>query len=100
MPIISVAACQINSIVGDIAANCTKIFDFIEKAADKGCDIAVTPELAITGYPPEDLLHKRSFVDDQLGALGELVYRCKNLPIVAIIGHVSRNTEGAGRRDR
>ncbi len=97
MAIISIGACQINSIVGDIAANCNKILDFIKKAADLGCDIAVTPELAVTGYPPEDLLHKRSFVDDQLGALEELVDRCKNLPIVAIIGHVSRNTEGAGR---
>jgi NAD+ synthase (glutamine-hydrolysing) len=58
---IKVAIAQINSTVGDLAGNCAKILEFSRRAAAQGADIVVTPELSLTGYPPEDLLLRQSF---------------------------------------
>ncbi len=57
-----IAIAQINCTVGDLDGNAAKIKDYIEKAQSAGADIVAFPELAITGYPPEDLLN--SFGDD------------------------------------
>ena len=48
-----IAICQINSWVGDFASNTRKIISFIKEAESEGCAIAVFPELAVCGYPPE-----------------------------------------------
>jgi NAD+ synthase (glutamine-hydrolysing) len=56
-----VAIAQINSTVGDLAGNRAKIVEFASRAAAKGADIVVTPELSLVGYPPEDLLLRQSF---------------------------------------
>ncbi|MEA3076854.1 MAG: hypothetical protein QOF60_1762, partial [Actinomycetota bacterium] len=61
-----IAACQINTIVGDLDGNAARILAALEEAEDAGADVAVFPELAITGYPPEDLLLKPGFVEDNL----------------------------------
>ncbi|HYD81095.1 MAG TPA: NAD+ synthase [Paucimonas sp.] len=58
---VKVAIAQINSTVGDFAGNRAKIVDFCRRAAERGADIVVTPELVLTGYPPEDLLLRQSF---------------------------------------
>lgn len=58
---VKVAIAQINSIVGDFAGNSAKIVEFCQRAAGQGADIVVTPELSLVGYPPEDLLLRRSF---------------------------------------
>ena len=50
------AVAQINCTVGDLAGNAKKILDFTNQAKNKGASLVVTPELALTGYPPEDLL--------------------------------------------
>ena len=50
-----IAAAQLNPVVGDLAGNVTKILDALKAAKDAGADLLVTPELALTGYPPEDL---------------------------------------------
>ena len=63
------ALAQINLTVGDIDGNTEKIMANIGLARDRGADLVIFPELAITGYPPEDLLLKQSFVDDNLAAL-------------------------------
>ncbi len=57
-----IALAQINPTVGDFAGNTEKILEFAERAAGLSADLAVFPELAICGYPPADLLEKRSFV--------------------------------------
>ena len=55
---IRIACVQINCTVGDIKGNGEKILQSIKKAQDSGADIVAFPELAVTGYPPEDLLLK------------------------------------------
>jgi NAD+ synthase (glutamine-hydrolysing) len=64
-----VAACQINTKVGDLDGNAARILAALEQAENAGADVALFPELAITGYPPEDLLLKPGFVEDNLDAL-------------------------------
>ena len=58
---VKVAIAQINSTVGDLDGNRAKILDFCARAAAQGADVVVTPELALAGYPPEDLLLRRTF---------------------------------------
>ena len=72
MKTIRVALCQINTVVGDIAGNAEKIRQAFAAAETEGCDLAVFPELAISGYPPEDLLMKRQFISDCQDALNQL----------------------------
>ena len=64
--IIRIGLAQINTIVGDIAGNQKKITEYIQKAKAQDVDVVAFPELAITGYPPEDLLYKDHFVKDNL----------------------------------
>lgn len=59
-----VALIQTNPIIGDFAANCRTILDYANQAASQQCQLAVFPELAISGYPPLDLLERSSFIDD------------------------------------
>ena len=65
---IRVAACQINTVVGDLAGNVERILGALAEAEAAGADLAVFPELAVTGYPPEDLLGRPAFVADNLAA--------------------------------
>ncbi|MEW5767871.1 MAG: nitrilase-related carbon-nitrogen hydrolase [bacterium] len=53
---------QINCTVGDLTGNTRKICEYIKKAEESGVDLISFPEMAITGYPPEDLLHKAQFI--------------------------------------
>ena len=61
---VRVAACQINTVVGDLDGNAARILDALATAERGGADLAVFPELAVTGYPPEDLLDRPAFVVD------------------------------------
>ncbi|HLT70485.1 MAG TPA: NAD+ synthase [Acidimicrobiales bacterium] len=66
---IRVALCQINTTVGDLDGNAERVLEATREAEAAGCDLAVFPELALTGYPPEDLLLKPGFVADNRRAL-------------------------------
>ena len=66
-----VALAQLNPTVGDLDGNVAKIVDAYDQAEAAGCDIVAFPELAITGYPPEDLVLKPGFVADNLEALAQ-----------------------------
>ncbi|MGI9533495.1 MAG: NAD+ synthase, partial [Thermodesulfobacteriota bacterium] len=83
---IRIALAQINCCVGDIEGNTRKIISFIKKAKDYHSDIVVFPELAIPGYPPEDLLLKQSFVKDNMAALNEI--KRASTSIVTVVGFV------------
>ena len=63
---------QINTTVGDIPGNCERILRAYHALEREGADIILTPELAITGYPPQDLLFKSRFVPENLLALERL----------------------------
>lgn len=69
MRFLRLALAQINSTVGDINGNSGKIIDHIKRAKRHKADIVVFPELAVTGYPPEDLLLKPQFIADNLAAI-------------------------------
>lgn len=79
---------QINVVVGDIAGNAKKIAGWIDRAIEAQADIVSFPELALTGYPPEDLLLKPQFIDANLAALRDLVEHARD--ITAIVGFVDR----------
>src|SRR5260370_35415410 len=67
--LIRIGLAQVNTIVGDLQGNTRLITDWIGRARDQGVDIVAFPELAITGYPPEDLVLKPGFVRDNLKQL-------------------------------
>ena len=81
-----IAIAQINSCVGDLEGNSKKIIDFINRAKELNVGIVSFPELAITGYPPEDLLLKPQFIKDNILRLNQIVKSCEN--ITAIVGFV------------
>lgn len=83
-----IAIAQINCTVGDLKGNCEKIIGYAEKARNSGVDIVTLPELAITGYPPEDLLMKPKFIEDNVAALREVA--CSIKDIVAVVGFVDK----------
>ena len=72
---VRVALGQINTTVGDLAGNVERMATVAKEATDAGADIVCFPELAVPGYPPEDLVLRPSFVEDNLGALEELARR-------------------------
>jgi len=87
-----VALAQINITVGDLVGNSAKIATAMQEAYAAGAHIVCTPELALTGYPPEDLLLKPGFVADNLRKLNELIALSQDLPgLVSVIGFVDRN---------
>ena len=88
MKTIRIALAQINPTVGGIEGNVLKICDYIRKAREQNSGVVVFPELAITGYPPEDLLLKQHFIDDNLEALSRVIENTKD--IAAVVGFVDR----------
>ena len=68
-----IALAQINNTVGDLDANAAKILTYARSAADKHADLVAFPELALTGYPPRDLVEKHSFLDRTQAALDGIV---------------------------
>jgi NAD+ synthase (glutamine-hydrolysing) len=87
-----VALAQINVTVGDLEGNKEKILAYMQQAHTAGAHIVCTPELALTVYPPEDLLLKPGFVAAQLRKLDELINASRDLPgLTAVIGFVDRD---------
>jgi len=85
---------QINATVGDLRGNFDKIISAYDQLARQGADIIVTPELAITGYPPQDLVFKSRFVLENLDVLAKLQTRLSGPAL--LVGFVERN-EGRGK---
>lgn len=83
-----IAIAQINCTVGDLTGNCNKIAEYAGKAHDSGADIVIFPELAITGYPPEDLLMKPKFIEDNMTAIRDAARSTENL--VSVVGFVDK----------
>ncbi|MDT8317952.1 MAG: nitrilase-related carbon-nitrogen hydrolase, partial [bacterium] len=87
-----IALAQINCTVGDISGNSEKILSYIKMGMEKGVDIIVFPEMAICGYPPEDLLLKGKFIKDNIRALNNIAGTCRR--ITAVIGFADSDIEG------
>jgi NAD+ synthase (glutamine-hydrolysing) len=88
---IRLALAQINPVVGDFEYNYNKILEFIEKAKKSEADIVAFPELALTGYPPEDLILKPSFIEKNLHYLEKLKENVDN--IIAIVGFIDKQED-------
>lgn len=86
-----IALAQINPTVGDLEGNVSKIIDYLQRAKRVDADLIAFPELAVTGYPPEDLLLKSQFIDDNLQALKRIQESVSD--ITAIIGFVDRKND-------
>ncbi|MBI4972378.1 MAG: NAD+ synthase [Candidatus Omnitrophica bacterium] len=84
-----IAIAQINSTVGDLESNTSKIIQYAYRAESSGADIITFPELALTGYPPEDLLLKAKFIKDNISALKQLA-NSLNCGLVVIVGFVDK----------
>ncbi len=89
-----VAMAQLDMVVGDLEGNVGRILEGLERAEAAGAQVCVFPELAITGYPPEDLLLKSGFVADNEEALEEVARATGDC--VAILGYVQRLTDRTG----
>jgi NAD+ synthase (glutamine-hydrolysing) len=86
MSTLRVGLAQINTTIGDLEGNVRKVRERTARARDLGVDIVAFPELTITGYPPEDLLLRPRFIEDNLAALNSVIGDCRG--ITAVIGHV------------
>ena len=80
------ALAQINTTVGDIPGNTARIIKYMNRARDAGADLVAFPELAVTGYPPEDLLFKTSFLEANEAAMREIVAASQGIAVV--VGYV------------
>jgi NAD+ synthase (glutamine-hydrolysing) len=91
--VVRIALGQLNTTVGDLEGNVARIAEAAARATEAGADVACFPELCIPGYPPEDLVLRPEFVDDNIAALKELAARtaggCR-----LIVGFVERSDEG------
>jgi len=86
-----IALSQMNAVVGDIAGNERAILDAIDRARDGGAQLVLFPELALTGYPPEDLLLKEHFLRDARAALERIA--AATTGIVALVGFPEREDD-------
>ena len=85
------ALAQINARVGDLEGNTERIREYIELARDAGAEIVLFPELAVTGYPPEDLLLREHFLQATAEALASLARDAHG--IVALVGYPERSAD-------
>jgi NAD+ synthase len=81
---IRIAMAQMNPIVGDLAGNAARILMFYEKAAQNGAELVIFPELALVGYPPEDLVLMHSFHDRAMLSLQELAGKTASGPAMLL----------------
>ena len=91
MRTLRIGLCQINTIVGDIEGNTKKILDYIGQGKRMGVDLLAFPEMAVTGYPPEDLLFMSKFIEANLKAIKDIARATTS--ITAIVGFVDRNED-------
>jgi NAD+ synthase (glutamine-hydrolysing) len=89
MRTLRIGLCQINTTVGDIEGNTKKILDYIVKGKKMGADLLAFPEMAVTGYPPEDLLLMPKFIEANLKAVNKIAKATTS--ITAIVGFVHKD---------
>lgn len=91
MPRLRVALAQLNPVVGDLEGNSERMVEAIGAAGGAGADLVVFPELALTGYPPEDLLLKPGFIADNMAAVAKVAAATERC--VAVVGFVDEQLD-------
>ena len=89
--IVRLALAQINPTVGDLPGNAKKVIETIARARDLGADLVAFPELTLTGYPPEDLLLRPEFLDQNQAAMEEVAR--STIGITAVVGFAQRSDD-------
>ncbi len=90
-----IALAQLNPTVGDISGNTERVIRAIMAAEEQGAGIILTPELVLTGYPPEDLVYKRHFVDDNLMALEQVAGACGHFTLAGFVDRIGESLYNA-----
>lgn len=90
-----IALGQINPTIGDFAGNCERICQYLDRAVNLGCDLAVFPEMALLGYPPLDFLDRNDFVLDSLGFWERLAKASRHIAVIC--GVVAVNSSRTGK---
>lgn len=90
-----IALVQINPVIGQFNENARRIALSIETAKTKNCRLVIFPELAICGYPPQDLLEHSSFLTSHEQTLQTLIKNCRSIGVLC--GAISRHTGGTGK---
>ena len=91
----TIAIAQINPLLGDLPGNAQLISQAAADAFAKGATVLITPELSLTGYPPEDLLLRPAFIEAAQEELNRLTLELKKFPgLVVIVGHPKRTAAG------
>ena len=88
------ALAQLNTTVGDIEGNTARIIEYVERARELQADLVAFPELAITGYPPEDLLFKTSFLQANEDAMQRVIAAARGIAVV--VGYVETGNSATG----
>ena len=89
MRTLRIGLCQINTTVGDIEGNTKKILDYIALGKKKAADLLAFPEMAITGYPPEDLLLMPKFIEANLRAVKRIAQATSSITV--LVGFVDKD---------
>ncbi|MBI5558515.1 MAG: NAD+ synthase [Deltaproteobacteria bacterium] len=89
------ALVQINPVIGDFTGNIRRITAGIETARTAGCGLAVFPELAVSGYPPQDYLEHEAFLSQQESAIAALVAETKGITVLC--GAITRHSGDTGK---
>src|SRR2546430_15813005 len=89
------ALAQINTTVGDLDGNRERIVRAIEEARDTGADLILLPELAVTGYPPEDLLLRPGFIRAAERSLAEVAKAARDIAVLVGTPHFDRDLYNA-----
>jgi NAD+ synthase (glutamine-hydrolysing) len=91
MRTLRIGLCQINTTVGDIEGNTKKILGYVEKGKKMGADLLAFPEMAITGYPPEDLLLMPKFIEANLKAVRRIAKATSSITV--LLGFVDKKED-------
>jgi NAD+ synthase (glutamine-hydrolysing) len=91
MRTLRIGLCQINTTVGDIEGNTKKILDYIQKGKKMGADLLAFPEMAVTGYPPEDLLFMPKFIEANLKAIKTIAKATSSISV--LVGLVDKKED-------
>lgn len=92
MTSVRIALAQINTIVGDLKGNAEKILFYIDQARAKDADMVIFPELTVTGYPPEDLVLKHHFIEENIKYLDRIARSTKDM--LALVGFIDKDKHG------
>ena len=89
-----IALAQFNPIIGDFEGNSARILQIASEAKSSGADLAVFPELCLCGYPPQDLVERRAFIERNQTELASLA---RKIALPSIVGYVGKNQDNTGK---